>query len=189
MTLIPRPQRTTFRDAKNQTATFGYYKVYDSTIVSDNAYRADVAETNVAWAALSNAAVQSVTGDQKSAPLPVQTGASGVQYEDVEDKVVFVFQTATGEIHRYQIPAPKSAIFQADGETVDFTNSLVKLAIADALAATFGGTAPDADVSKPFCSRGGAAITVSVGGYRTRKKAIRRFNVFTRNPALTGQGL
>src|SRR5205823_14601895 len=91
--------------------------------------------------AMSNAVIESAKGPETSVPVAVVAGAAAT-YENVEDKAQIVFTTATGVLHRYSIPAPISAIFLSDGETVDFGNSLVKQFVADMTNTTFGGTAP-----------------------------------------------
>ena len=187
MASVPWKQSVTFRDSKNQTATVSWWTVYDTT-TSRDIIGADADAKVAALAALSNCVIASSHGAHNAEPGPVVSGANAV-YENVEDKAVFTFQTAAGEIHRYQVPAPKTAIFQADGETVDFSNALVKLFVADWTNTTFSGTAPDASNLLAVSSRGGLVLTVSNGGSRRRVKIERKFNTFTRNPALTGQGL
>lgn len=156
----------TFRDAKNQTARMTFI-IGDTTPTT---IYADAATLKGHLQALSNAHVQIVATDYTD----TTTGTAAV-YGSVEDKAVFTFQDADGVLHRWKVPAPKTAIFQADGETVDFSVTAVNDFKTDMLAFIY-----DQD---------GVQITSSVGGTRARVKAQRRFNVRTRNPALTGQGL
>jgi hypothetical protein len=187
MALIPSRQTATYRDSKNQTTQVLWWTIQD-TGVSRDVIGSDAVNKVASLSALSNAALVSAHGFDEIMPTAVVSGSQS-QYSEVEDKAVFTFQTALGEIHRYQVPCPKVAIFQADGETVDFTNGLVKQFIADWLAVAFSGTNPTANTTLPVCSRGGIALTVSNGGIRKRVAIQRKFNTFTRNPALTGQGL
>lgn len=158
------PFSLSFRDAKNQVASLRGYQ--DSP--------ADVATNTVIFLpnfqAVSNAHV-TWPGGVATAPV---AGTAAV-YGNVEDKAVFVFQDAAGSLHKYQVPAPIAAIFQADGETIDYANAAV-------------GTLVTAFLSN-FVTREGIALSASVGGYRRRSPAQRRFSIRTRNPALTGQGL
>lgn len=163
-------QYYTFRDAKNQTAVVGFY-VTGGTIDDQNAGAAAI---QVTLQALTNAHLEGGTGPAPIGPTAPVAGTNAV-FANVEDKAAFVFDTATGAIHRLSIPAPKAAIFQADGETIDYGNA--------AVAAFVGAYVANA------VTRDGAHITESIGGGRTRARTRRRFNVRTRNPALTGQGL
>lgn len=163
------PYSVTFRDSKNQTASMRWFQLSTLTIAvqlsNSQAVLADVA-------ALTNASV--VLNQNTGAAAPV-AGASA-DYENVEDKAVFVFQTAAGAIHRYQIPAPLASIFLADGETIDFTNGAVAAFVARM-------------VNGNTVSRDGDPIASAVGGTRLRRKLQRKFNIRTRNPTLSGQGL
>jgi hypothetical protein len=67
-----------------------------------------------------------------------------------------------------------SAIFQADGETIDPGNALVV-----AFVAAFVANAVD---------RNGNAIGFGANGTRIRRRMRRRFTIFTKDPALTGPG-
>jgi hypothetical protein len=60
------------------------------------------------------------------------------------------FTTATGELVNLSLPAPKGAIFKADGVTVDPS------AIADVIAACIGN----------LCTAAGVAVSAYVGGVR-----------------------
>jgi hypothetical protein len=160
------PRSVLFRDAKNQTSSVRFY--VPGPAGTDAAGHLDALEA--LFAACTNAATWT-EDDEAFAPVP---GASAV-YENVEDKGVLVMQTSTGSIHRYSIPAPKAALFLADDETMDFTNG--------AVTALVGGLIAHA------CSRDGVALVSAVGGYRARTRTKRKFNIRTRNPILTGQGL
>jgi redox-sensitive bicupin YhaK (pirin superfamily) len=167
-------QSVTFRDDKGQTASVRWYV----TAATQADAATDAAAQVGFMAALSNAAVQSVRGASNMSPAAVVYGTNA-DYEDIEDKASFVFETAAGSIHRYQIPAPKASIFLADGETIDFTNAAVATFVSNWI-----GLGPG-----PTSDRDGNGLAVSVGGTRTRVRQQRRFSTITRNPTLTGQGL
>src|SRR5260370_330270 len=83
------------------------------------AYTADQAAANTlsaAIAAASNAGQRNVDG----ITVTIHTGAAtAADYFDVEDKASLVFKAADGSTHKYQIPAPVTAMFDpADQETV-----------------------------------------------------------------------
>jgi hypothetical protein len=121
---------------------------------------------------LSNAALQNAKGAYTTSPT-AQSYGTAAEFDTCEDKAVLTFITATGSIHRYQIPAPKVAIFLADKETVDPANSDIAAFTA-------------AVISNQVCSRDSSLITAYIGGIRRRAKFNRRLNIFTKNPALTG---
>lgn len=152
----------TFRDAKMQTSTMRF--PIDGSLRSAN-----LAALAAAAATISNATVR-----YQGQPLARPVAGAAAVYQTVEDKAVFVFTDAAGGVHRFRLPAPKAAVFQADGETIDFSNADVATWVAAVIANAI-----------PI---GGGAF-VSVGGYRQRTATQRRFNVYTRNPAETGQGL
>ncbi len=126
MTLVPVKQNVTFRDSKNQTSSVSWWTINDTT-TSRDVVGSDADNKVASLAALSNAVIASTHGFHEGPPTAVVSGSSA-QYGEIEDKAVFTFQTAAGEIHRYQVPSPKAAIFQADGETVDFSVAIVKQA-------------------------------------------------------------
>jgi len=162
------PFSFTFRDSKNQTASIHFYTASTQTTAQ---VETQIANMLTVTAALSNATTTRNQGAAAVAPV----AGTAAQFDDVEDKAVLVFQTAAGALHRYSIAAPKATIFQADKETVDYSNTDVAAFVTQLLTGT--------------TSRDGNTVTASVGGTRKRVKAQRRFNIRTRNPALTGQGL
>jgi hypothetical protein len=161
------PVSYTFRDDKMQTAVV---RLYMSGADTPSAATLSALNMLPLFQAVSNATV--TTGRDHAT-----ANVAGVDalYESVEDKMVLVFQTAFGALHRYKIPAPKATCFLADGETVDYTNADVAALVAQFVAQA--------------SSRDGDNLSASVGGYRQRVKTQRKFNVFTRNPTLSGQGL
>lgn len=100
-----------------------------------------------------------------------QYGTAAV-FQSVEDKAVLVFQDGQGALSRFQLPAPKAAVFLADGETVD----VVGAASAFIISMETFCYGRDTDTSP----------LAFVGGYRLRRKIIRRTNIWTTNPAETG---
>jgi hypothetical protein len=171
-----------FRDSKGQTASLRVYMISGADSDANYTQEARIATD---LAALTNAVVETAKGPYTKAPVAVGYGAAAT-YEDVEDKAVMTFATGFGAIHRFEIPAPLSAIFMADGETVDPTNVNVKHLVADMINSTYSGTAPNADITTAHSDRNGQALTTWYGGVRARRKMRRRVNIFTKNPALTG---
>jgi hypothetical protein len=151
----------TYRDSRNNTAVSRMFIGGDSA--------AGITAVHTAAAALSNA---TVTDSEEAAAAPV-AGTAGT-YNDVEDRAIIVFQTPGGAIHRYAIMAPKSTIFLADQETVDFSGGVAAFVTA---------------VLANVTNADGDNLASAVGGYRARVKMQRKFNIRTRNTTLTGQGL
>jgi len=178
-------QSYSFRDAKGNTSRLSLF------FESGTGTTAQLQSTGLAISAdlgnLSNAAVYKAIGPYTNAAASVAYG-NVATYEDVEDKAILTFDTTTGALHRYQIPAPISALFLADGETVDPANANLKQLVADMLVATYLGTAPAAGAVVHTVSRDNLHLADFIGGTRIRRKLHRRFNIYTKNPALTGPG-
>lgn len=170
------PQTTTYRDAKGQTAVMKLY------VSAADAAAASAAGQNIITAlnALTNAANNGSRGAFSSAPAANVYGTDA-PYPTIEDKATFTFQTAVGSIHRYQLPAPLTAIFRPDDETVKSPNGAgdAQEILLNNLVTAMVGHA---------CSRDGVLIDSWIGGVRQRRKMRRRFNIFTLNPDLTGPG-
>lgn len=161
-----------FRDAKGQVSRVKLLgstaALYDDQNTLTGALLTDLQ-------ALSNAVIFQVTGTGGNASAYVQYGTPAT-YENVEDKAALFFQTAVGRRMRIEIPAPLSAIFLSDQETVNPTNTHVAALITT--MTTGSGTAEVVD-------RGGAVVNNFVGGIRIRRKYQRRGNIYTLTPQLT----
>jgi len=155
-----------FRDAKGQTAKLRVI-IGDATLA---AVTTDQVTFKGLLAAVSNATVRLVSQDHPS----VSYGSASV-YQDVEDKAQLVFVDPLGGFHRFQIPAPKAAGFDTDGETVLASETNMAALIASFTSITYGRTSD-------------TAALVYVGGIRIRRKFQRKFNIITKNPAETGEG-
>jgi hypothetical protein len=122
-------------------------------------------------AAASNAHCYSITYSNG----PDRTYGTAANYLDVEDKMEMVFVDVNGNLHRYQVPAPLTTDFLADQETMNGADTNVSAIITD--LQTFGyGVLTD------------TAPLVIISGIRKRKRFQRKFNILTKNPALTGPG-
>lgn len=160
----------TYRDAKGNTARVSFFVANTGTTATQFTAANTV---NAAIDALTNAVVQSAIGPATGPRQEVVYGTNAT-YAGVEDKAIFTFQTSTGDIHRFQIPAPLASIFLADGETVDPTNTAV-VAFVSAVVAN-------------CVSQNGEAITFGAFGTRIRRKMRRKLTIFIKDPALTGPG-
>jgi hypothetical protein len=156
----------TFRDSKGQTAHVRLY-INQGGAAS---LQVQSATTASALAALTNATVRDPLAD--ATLLDYGTTA---QFASVEDKATLSFVDTKGDIARCSIPAPKSTIFLADLETVDATVAGV---------ATFIGLWTSGNIK----NRDGQSTWEYLGGIRNRRRTQRRFNIWTKNPALTDEG-
>lgn len=161
------PQTVTYRDARGETTRVSFFIVAATEALASTAAQVVIPLLD----ALTNAANQGSRGAYSTSPSPVSYGATA-QFESSEDKAMVAFTTNTGALHRYQVPAPKAAIFLADLETVN-------PAQADVAAFTA------AVIAQGVSSRDGADITTFIGGIRIRKKLRRRVNIYTLAPNLT----
>lgn len=163
-------ETVTFRDAKGNTARTSYYVSSTISLTAQNTAANAILTPLIA---LTNAALAAATGPSTNPALPVTYGTNAA-YPSVEDKAIFTFTSAVGSIHRVQVPSPIAAIFLADGETIDPSNTLVTAFVSAYVANAV--------------SRDGVAITFGAFGTRIRRKMHRRFSIFTKNPSLSGPG-
>lgn len=155
----------TFRDDKGQTARMRALLGGASIAAID----ADANTFDTHLQAVSNAFVSRV-----DSPTINHTYGTNADYETVEDKAQLTFTDPDGLLHRFQVAAPKSAIFLSDGETVDPANSDIVALVGDFGSFVYGRST---DVSP----------LVFVGGVRIRRKLKRKFNIFTLTPQLAAQ--
>lgn len=130
--------------------------------------------------AITNAAPGPAKGAYNTAPAPNAYGAAGA-YQNIEMKALLTFQTATGAIHRYQVPAPLLSIFDADEETVktpDGGGDAQQILLDTLVTAMVGNVA----------SRDGVLLNSYIGGIFLTRRFKRKFDIFTKDPALTGPG-
>jgi hypothetical protein len=162
MANVVAPVSFTFRDSQGRTSLMKVFRLTTLAAGQDDLIAGAAADTT-AIAALSNAHVT----NSVAAPASITYGANA-EFPSAQDKATFVFVTATGARHVYQVGAPKLAIFKADGITVDVANTAVLAFVAIALAG--------------FTDRSGNLMTTFVGGLRLRKKLPRRTNLFVLAP-------
>lgn len=162
-----------FRDVKGFSSTFKFFASYDN--LTDGA--ALFSAIHTAFAGLTNAVANGGVG-LGTVPARSDLYGSNLIFSTIEDKASLTFLDTAGNIHRFQVPAPKDAIFLADGETVDPANGLV---VAFVTAMTTAVAGPSF-----ACSRSGDQINHFAAGIRLRRKIRRRINIFTLNPTLTG---
>lgn len=139
-------QSYSFRDFTSQVSTT---RVFTNTTGESTAI-------NATLAALTSAVVNAARGNLNSP----DTGTKGAntQYPNVEDKAVFIFKGVGGSTHKYSIPAPLAAIFEAGNlEVVDKANGAV-VAFTGAMLAN----GRDAN---------GALLLSFSGGHRARRQS------------------
>jgi hypothetical protein len=112
----------TFRDAESRTATLALY-VAQSSVLEVTAI------IKTALAQLSNATVRSMF----DSPAPIGRGTRDL-YQSVLDKATLHFETAAGSRHTHELPAPKRAIFHADGVTLNAKHPEVQVLVQLLLA-------------------------------------------------------
>lgn len=163
-----------FRDAKGNTARMSFYIYYDSAEAT-NAAGSIGSGLSSAVFALTNAAFANAYGPY--AQVVTASYGTNATFASVEDKAMLTFQAVDGSLHRFNVPAPKSAIFLSDAETVNPANALV-LALQTALHATSGAAAAS--------TRGGVLFGASsfIGGIRQRRKTRRKVNIYTLSAGL-----
>lgn len=121
---------------------------------------------------LTNGVLQRSIGPYTGFETDLSYGSTD-EYQSVNDKLTVVFTTGDGGAHRYQVPAPKAALFLADSETADPGN-------AD-LAAFYGIVLANA-----VCGREGDVLTRFVGGQLNHRKRAKRIGTYVFRPDLSG---
>jgi len=154
-----------FRDAKGQVAKVRII----IGAATPAAIETDAADFTTKSQAVSNAHVYQTVDP---APINKRTYGTSAEYNTVEDKMQLTFTDTVGNLHRFEIPAPKSASFLADQETVNPAQTDVAAlvtAIGTYVYGRYNDTAPLA----------------YVGGVRVRRKLQRKMNIFVKDPTLT----
>lgn len=152
----------TWRDSQGRTVnTREYVDVLEANL------QTVVNNRKAVLSPLSNASIYSFLDPPNAAVY-----GTNAEFPSIQDKAVFTFQDHNGGLHRYQIPAPKLAIFQTDGLTVDIANTDVANYVASVIASV--------------TDRFGNAVAFYVGGLRTRRRLPRRTNLFVLAPDAVG---
>lgn len=170
------PQTYSYRDTKGQTSTMRMWFVN----ATDAGAKTAAAAVRAALDALTNAAPGPAKGADNTAPAP-NTYGTAAQYQNIENKALLTFQTATGAIHRYQLPCPIVAMFRSDEETVKTPDSGgdAQQILLDTLVTAMVGN---------VSSRDGVLINSFIGGIFINRRFKRKFDIFTKDPGLTGPG-
>lgn len=144
-----------FRDAKGNVSrmSFLYGDATGAAILTDQ----DTLKGHLA--AITNCSVQEVSG-----PLRTVVYGTNAEFPTVEDKAVLVFSDTQGSRHSFQVPAPKTSVFESDGETVNSANAGVAAVITDINTFVYGFQTDTAPL-------------VYTGGYRLRRKTHRKVNI------------
>ena len=155
-----------FRDAKGQTARMRVM-IGDATVTAINT---DANNGLTLLQACSNAFV-SVPQDYHK----LHTYGTNATYANVEDKAQLTFISQQGTIVRFQLPAPKAASFNTDGETVLASETNIGPLLVWFTTYVYENITDSSALSY-------------VGGIRVRRRFQRRFNIFTKDPTLGGEG-
>lgn len=153
-----------FRDAKGNTSRMKM--ILGAADNAVNTVNANVLKAHLA--AISNAHVDDAND---AAPINKRIYGTSGEYDTVEDKAVLTFTDDIGNLHRYQVPAPKAAIFSADQETVNPANAAVASVITDMSTFAYG-------------NYNSASPLVYIGGVRLRRRMQRKVNIFIKDPTL-----
>lgn len=179
----------TFRDAKGQTRriTICYTTSETSGVSAAMVNQVDGLVTTLQTLTNAHVTCESAFQVGGSAQSGVTYGTAA-DYQSVADQVKLYYLTVDPEgdpspTAQISIPAPKASIFEADGVTVNPTNTLVaglntQLNVGAAVATNVVG-----------CSRNGLPFATFIGGVRVGKKLTRRFTKYTLDPTLSIAGI
>jgi hypothetical protein len=165
------PQSYSLRDARGRV---GWIKTYINWATLAGAAGQGSALAGVLPGA-TNAALQSARGPYTTAPTAPTYGAA-LQWAGIDDVVRLFMRTAAGTIFKFDIPAPRSAMFLADGETGLLSSGALK-------------TIGDRLVTSHFCDRDGHDFLALVFAVRTRRRDRRHLSIYQKNALLTGPNL
>lgn len=154
-----------FRDAKGQTARIRVL-IGGATNAAVLGFAGTLATD---LQALSNAHVSTNVDS-----VPSHTYGTNAEFPNVEDKAALTFLSPVGTIHRYQVPAPILAAFDTDGETI-IAGDAVTAVVANFQSFVYGHPTDTGPLAY-------------VGGIRQRRPFQRKFNIFTKNTALSAEG-
>lgn len=183
MVNIIQRSSVSLRDQKGHVGKVSFFQEWDQAVAgADHDARNQAGNVIAALTAMSNAAWVGATGIYSPLQEPNLYGTSAV-YSSAEDKARLVYLAVDDDIApveiafmTYEIPAPKAAIFYADGETVNGAQALVAAFTAAIQTAGVGGNI--------VVTRTGLLPGAFVGGYRVRRKAQRKITVWVKSPNL-----
>lgn len=159
------PFGITYRDNRGFTYAEKYF-----TLAADPPTAAAQAEAfYLAVGRITNATIQSGTGCLLLANSPAVRGGGGV-YASGTVKAVIIWTDSLGNIHRWRIPAPVATCFQADGYTLDQSDTNTALLIT-------------AFTDNFICGKGGTVVSACLGGFRAIGKQRRHITVDARSPS------
>lgn len=161
------PQSHSYRDIVGRTSWIRYF--ISATDLAAAALNADVLDQAVID--VSRAARGNSLGPLTRPPTVVTYGTNVSRQFTVQDKDLFIFETARGSRLTVRVPAPRDH-YLADRETVDLTAASVAAFVTKWL-------------SNGACLRDGSLITRVVGAYRIRTKSRRKAGLYLKNPQLT----
>lgn len=155
-----KKRKIVFRDAKGDTSRL--------TVLVGGADEAGV-EANYTTLRNHVEAISNCGVNDDNNPVPLIPYGVQAVYENVEDGALLTFQDPTnGSLHRYKIPAPKAAIFLADGETVNQAQADIVSLISDFETFVYGAYLAPSPLTY-------------LAGVRVRRKMHRRMTIFTKS--------
>lgn len=157
-------QSATLRDCRGYTSVLKFVGTNDNLTDLAGSCQDQVND----FAALSNAALVTAHGPYSLEPSFVPSYGAQADYRDVEDGLILTWGCVDGQLVRVRIPAPKTAIFLADGRTLNQANALVVTALSHALTGGVGGIAVIASI------RTHSPIQTFINGFRKRNRNDRR---------------
>ena len=159
-----------FRDSRGFLYTVRFYTLADDAPTA----AAQATAFAAAFESLSNADFEKGTGCLLVPQVPASRGGLGT-YASGTMKAVLVWQDEYGDVHRYRLPAPSSAIFLADGITINQAYGPMATALAAFVSQHIGG-------------RSNVAVSDFLGGYLRAGKQRRRLTQDILAPSLANQG-
>lgn len=167
-------QNYTWRDLRGHTGKTSLWLYYDPAVTgSEASARTQAVAMESALAALTNSALYRASGvyNHQSNAL---TYGSASDYANAETKLRVRLLGSDASIHKFELPAPIIAAFEADKQT----------ALASAIAPVIALLVAAPATSASFITPGGLAWASSLGGTLIRRKFQRKLTIYQKSSGL-----
>jgi hypothetical protein len=167
-------QTFTWRDLRGHTGKTSLWLYYDPAVTgSEASARTQAVAMESALAALTNCALYRASGVYNVQSAALTYGAAA-DYGNAETKLRIRLLGSDASIHKFELPGPKVADFEADLQT----------AKASAIAATIALLVAAPTTSAAFVTPGGLAWSASLGGTLIRRKFQRKLTIYQKSANL-----
>lgn len=167
-------QNFTWRDLRGHTGKTALWMFYDAAVTgSEASARTQAVSMATALAALTNCALYRASGVYNHQSAALTYGGTS-DYANAETKLRVRLLGVDASIHKFEIPGPIVAAFEADKQT----------ALASAIAPVIALLVAAPATSASFTTPGGLAWSASLGGQLIRRKFQRKLTIYQKSSGL-----